>query len=130
ADSEGRFQFRNLPDGAYDLYATLRIADDTVFSLYRRGIFVSGDTPAGTDTLRVAGGLVLEVRDSARAAIPGATCTLAGGIWQVLSDSAGSCLFAELPPGTFRVEVTHPAYPPAVSEDLVIEPGSLEPGGV
>jgi hypothetical protein len=40
ADSSGRFQFKNLPDGTYNLAASLRLGDNTVLALYLPGIVV------------------------------------------------------------------------------------------
>jgi hypothetical protein len=128
ANSAGRFQFKNLPDGTYNLSASLRLSD-TILSLWLPEIAVAGKTSLGVDTLHVSGTIVLQVR-AGNAAVSGALCAVAGGAWQASSDSLGVCTITGVPPGTFQATITHPSYSTALSADITVVGGATASGGV
>jgi hypothetical protein len=126
-DTKGAFRFRDLPDGKYNLEASIT-RQDTVYSLFIRGIDFVKRLDLGRDTLQAAGSLHLLVRNSS-GAVAGAVCSIGGSPWSAVSDAAGKCTLTGIAPGTYSVTVTFLGVT-RVAENLTLTAGASAQGAV
>lgn len=103
----GRYYFRGLAAGHYDVAATFT-RNDTTFSLVARYVGVEGDAEAGKDTVLPAATLSTFVGDIQGTPIRGATCSVAEGPWLATTDSTGTCVLRGIASGDFVLLVTAP----------------------
>jgi hypothetical protein len=106
-DAQGKYRFRKLNPGVYNLQASQR-AGDTTYALLVRNVPVSKSrVDLGADTLRLSGSLRVTVRDVSGAPVAGVRCRLVGTAWEAVSDSAGVCVIEGAAPGGYGLEVAH-----------------------
>lgn len=126
-NSNGAFTIPNLPSGTYNLVASLR-RNDTTMTLFRRSIAVNGDLHLGTDTLRVAGSLTLNVSIQGTS-ISGAVCQIAGSPFLAISDLEGHCTLTGLPPGVYHVSVNVAGLPQGTTGPIAVVSLQVTPAG-
>ena len=120
ADSSGSFVLAGLPEGVYNIAATLSRGDST-YALFRQRVAVSGPAALPADTLRPGGTFSLRVV-TGETSLAGALCAVPASPWTAVSDSTGLCLLTGLPPGVLHIEVTYPGA--AVhGDDHTVTPG-------
>ena len=119
SNGQGRFTFKNLDKGTYDLIVTSKCGD-TLLSLLLRNLVLSENTDLGTDTVLASGTLSLQVRTSGGTAVAGALCQVAGTPWSDNTNAQGVCEIVGLPQGGVRVTVTHPTLPSGYSATLIV----------
>lgn len=124
--ADGRYRFTKLPHGRYNLQIDARIRD-TAYASFVPGFVHDRRRDLKADTLRPTGSLSVKARDGSGPAA-GATCVIPGSGWRAVADSSGTCLFAELAPGSFRVTVISGALQ-AVSGSVQVESGALATAG-
>jgi hypothetical protein len=126
-NASGAFRLPNLPSGTYNLVASLR-RNDTTMTLFRRSIVVSGNLNLGTDTLRVAGSLTLNVSLQG-SSIGGAVCQIPGSPFLTVSDLAGLCTLTGLPPGVYQVSVSVAGLPHGTTAPVTVLSLQVTPAG-
>ena len=100
----GSFRFANLPDGLYNLEASIT-RHDTLFSVFIPDIDFVKKLDLGKKALQVSGSLRVQIRDSVNAPIVGASCSISGTSWKATSSSSGECTLQGVAPGEYRVQV-------------------------
>jgi hypothetical protein len=126
-DAKGAFRFRDLPDGKYNLEASIT-RQDTVYSLFIGSIDFVKKLDLGRDTLRASGSLYVLVRNSS-GALAGAVCSIPGSPWSAVSDAEGNCTIQGIAPGTYQVKVTAQGVT-RVAENLTVTTGASTHGAV
>lgn len=120
----GRYDFRGLPAGRYNLSASYT-RHDTTYALFIGGIdYKGGGLDLGADTLHTAGTLWVYVSNAEDHLIEGALCDIPGSPWRALSDSTGNCVLEGVAPGDLTVRVTAPG------KGKVLSPVTLQPGEI
>lgn len=127
-DAAGNFHFTGLSGGSYNLEAVIVRSDDTTLGLFLRGILIADDTSGvdiGTDTMRVTGSIRIDLHTEDGNPLENASCLIPGTTFEAVSGDGGTCDFTAIPPGTFRIEVSHPHLQASVSGELEVLPGLL-----
>lgn len=104
-DAKGRYRFKKLPKGTYNLEASAR-SHDTAYALFIPGVALTRSRDLGVDTLRAAGAVRVRARDSDGAFLPGALCSIPGSSWSAVADGEGICRIEGVAPGTYTVRVS------------------------
>lgn len=126
-DSAGRFEFRGVKSGRYNLGASLQ-RGDSILALLTTGIEVRAAVSLESKVLKPTGTLLVRVRYLHRdVPLEGASCTVPGSSYRALSDSTGLCTLA-VASGSHRIRVSFPGMHPDSTESLTVEPNGLQEG--
>ena len=117
----GAFQFKDLPNGLYNLSASVR-RGDTTLALFLASLHIVGDTNIGTDTLYRSGTIILQTRADGLS-VPGAVCAIGDSPWLTFSDTSGMCILQGVAPGVYRITVSHPTYLKTITTDITVVTG-------
>jgi hypothetical protein len=108
-DARGRFDFKDLNDGRYNVSGTLVRQDSTLALFIQNVAYPGGRKDLGSRTLQASGGISFHL-ESDTALPAGVVCRVPGSPYQSVVDASGHCVLSGVAPGTYQVEVTAPGY--------------------
>lgn len=103
-DEAGRYDLKARTHGVYNLSGTMR-RHDSVYAVFVRDISIRADVDQGVDTLAIVGSIVLRIASPEGRPVEGVVCGVAASPWRAVSDTAGACRLADMPPGPHDVVV-------------------------
>lgn len=122
-NASGIFRIKRLAKGTYNVFAEEHrngvILSAFIHDLVYRGKRVN----LGTRTMVPPGSVRLTITGQGNP-LEGATCRVEDGPWEEVSNVAGQCDLANLPPGSYHITVSHPAFETPLSITITMTPSS------
>lgn len=122
-DGQGRYSFKDLDSGTYNLSASIRQGQDTLVA-YRFNIEFKRKLFLGTDTLVNPGRIEVKIVSGGKP-VSQVSCYIPGTSYIAISDKDGICMISDIAPGAYDVAFLHPTFSAGDVKQVTVRPGGL-----